>query len=49
MNIVDTEFSTELNEERMAPNMTAVKKPSTGLGITYDTSIGYAELPLPQF
>ena len=30
--MVDAELSTELNEDRIAPNRTAAKKPMTGLG-----------------
>ena len=32
VNMVDAEFSTELKEDRIAPNMTAAKKPITGFG-----------------
>ena len=30
--MVDAEFSTELKEDRIAPNITAAKKPITGFG-----------------
>ena len=40
--IVDAEFSTELNEDRIAPNITAAKKPISGLGSTFITRSGYA-------
>lgn len=40
--MVEAEFSTELNEDRIAPNITAAKKPISGLGRTSITSIGYA-------
>ena len=33
--MVDAEFSTELNEDRIAPNITAAKKPISGLGSTF--------------
>ena len=35
-------FSTELNEDRIAPNMTAAKKPSTGVGRMSLIRDGYA-------
>ena len=35
-------LSTELNEDRIAPNMTAAKKPSTGVGRMSRMSVGYA-------
>ena len=38
--IVDAEFSTELNEDRIAPNITAAKKPISGLGSTSITRSG---------
>ena len=38
--MVDAELSTELNEDRIAPNMTAAKKPMSGLGSTFITSSG---------
>ena len=38
--MVDAEFSTELKEDRIAPNITAAKKPRIGFGITCATSIG---------
>ena len=38
--MVDAELSTELNEDRIAPNRTAAKKPMTGLGTTAETSAG---------
>ena len=46
--MVDAEFRTELKEDRIAPNITAAKKPRIGFGITCATSIGYAESPEPQ-
>ena len=42
VNIVSTEFSTELNEDRIAPSITAAKKPISGAGTTCETSCGYA-------
>ena len=41
--MVAAEFSTELNEERIAPNRTAAKKPMIGFGTTAETSAGYAK------
>ena len=35
-------LSTELNEDRIASNMTAAKKPSTGVGRMSRISVGYA-------
>lgn len=35
--MVDAEFSTELKEDRIAPNITAAKKPRIGFGITCAT------------
>ena len=32
VNMVLTELRTELNEDRIAPNITAAKKPITGFG-----------------
>ena len=40
VNMVLTELSTELNEDRIAPNMTAAKKPMTGCGTTRVMSVG---------
>ncbi len=31
--MVEAEFSTELKEDKIAPNMTAAKNPITGLGM----------------
>ena len=42
VNMVFTELSTELNEDRIAPNITAAKKPMTGWGTTRVISAGYA-------
>ena len=36
------ELSAELNDERIAPNRTAAKKPSSGFGIMVIISVGYA-------
>lgn len=41
--MVDAEFSTELKEDRIAPNNTAAKKPMTGFGTTAETRAGYAK------
>ena len=41
--MVEAEFSTELKEDRIAPNMTAAKKPMTGFGTISEISAGYAK------
>ena len=38
--MVDAEFRTELNEDRIAPNITAAKKPMTGFGTISEMSAG---------
>ena len=38
--MVEAEFRTELNEDKIAPNMTAAKKPISGFGIISITSNG---------
>ena len=52
VNMVDAELSTELNEDRIAPNITAAKKPSSGFGRMVSRSRGYARswlsMPAPN-
>ena len=39
VNMVEAEFSTELKEDRIAPNRTAAKKPMIGLGTTLEAAL----------
>ena len=39
VNMVEAEFSTELKEDRIAPNRTAAKKPMIGLGTTAEAAL----------